>query len=74
MVQVIAGAARQKKVNTGKVLSVDRRRNRAIVEGINMVSRHTKPNTDNPDENGKSDKSWLQNGRQQEGSLFKKIR
>ena len=33
---------------TGKVLEVLTDKNRAIVEGINMVSKHTKPNAKNP--------------------------
>jgi large subunit ribosomal protein L24 len=32
----------------GRVLDVDRAKNRAIVEGVNMVSKHTKPNAKNP--------------------------
>ena len=32
----------------GKILSVDVKKQRAIVEGINMVSKHTKPNTKSP--------------------------
>ncbi|MDO4951728.1 MAG: 50S ribosomal protein L24, partial [Bacteroidales bacterium] len=36
------------KGKTGKVLSVIRDTDRAIVEGINMVSRHTKPNSKQP--------------------------
>ena len=36
------------KGKTGKVLSVDPSKDRAIVEGINMVSKHTKPNAQNP--------------------------
>ena len=36
------------KGNTGKVLSVDKANNRAIVEGLNMVSKHTKPNAQHP--------------------------
>ena len=31
----------------GKVLSVNKKDDRAIVEGINMVSKHTKPNAKN---------------------------
>lgn len=46
--QVIVNAGSDKGA-TGKVLMVDRRKNRAIVEGINMVSRHTKPDTENPE-------------------------
>ncbi len=33
----------------GRVLEVDRKKNRAIVEGINMILKHTKPNAQNPD-------------------------
>ncbi|MBR3303022.1 MAG: 50S ribosomal protein L24 [Bacteroidales bacterium] len=36
------------KGKTGKVLSVDRKNMRAIVEGLNMVSKNTKPNAQNP--------------------------
>lgn len=32
----------------GKVLEVLRKENRAIVEGVNMVTRHTKPNAEHP--------------------------
>ena len=32
----------------GRVLDVDRDKYRAIVEGVNMVSKHTKPNAKNP--------------------------
>ena len=36
------------KGKTGKVLSVEPSKDRAIVEGINMVSKHTKPNSKAP--------------------------
>lgn len=36
------------KGKTGKVLEVFPAKERAIVEGINMVSKHTKPNPKNP--------------------------
>ncbi len=36
------------KGKTGKVLEVIRSKDRAIVEGINMISKHTKPNPKNP--------------------------
>ena len=36
------------KGQTGKVLSVDPAKDRAIVEGINMVSKSTKPNPKQP--------------------------
>lgn len=45
MVFVNAGEDRGK---TGKVLEVLKSDNRAIVEGLNMVSKHTKPNSQNP--------------------------
>lgn len=36
------------KGQQGKVLYIIRDKQKAIVEGINMVSKHTKPNSDNP--------------------------
>ena len=36
------------KGKTGKVLAVNVEKSRAIVEGINMVSKHTKPNAQHP--------------------------
>ena len=36
------------KGQKGRLLNVDRKTNRAIVEGVNMVSKHTKPNANNP--------------------------
>lgn len=44
-VKVIAG---ESKGQEGRVLSVDVKKNRAIVEGVNMVKKHTKPNAENP--------------------------
>ncbi|MEO0044815.1 MAG: hypothetical protein RL705_6 [Bacteroidota bacterium] len=44
-VKVIAG---DHKGSEGKVLRVDREKNKAIVEGVNMVSKHTKPSAKNP--------------------------
>ena len=37
------------KGQKGRVLEVNRKSNRAIIEGINMISKHTKPNAQNPD-------------------------
>ena len=37
------------KGQKGRVLEVNRTTKRAIVEGINMISKHTKPNAQNPD-------------------------
>ena len=36
------------KGQQGKVLEVLPEKQRAIVEGVNMVSKHTKPNSENP--------------------------
>jgi large subunit ribosomal protein L24 len=36
------------KGKTGKVLEVVREKDRVIVEGVNMVSKHTKPNSKFP--------------------------
>ena len=36
------------KGKTGKVLEVILAKDRAIVEGVNMVSKHTKPNSKHP--------------------------
>jgi large subunit ribosomal protein L24 len=36
------------KDHKGRVLEVDRTTSKALVEGINMVSRHTKPNSKSP--------------------------
>lgn len=44
-VKIIAGEYKGKE---GKVLRVDREKNRAIVEGVNLVKKHTKPNAQNP--------------------------
>ena len=44
-VKVIAG---DHKGAEGKVLTIVRDKNKAIVEGINMVKKHTKPSTQNP--------------------------
>ena len=44
-VRVIAGAY---KGAEGEILVVDPKKNRAIVEGVNIVKRHTKPENDNP--------------------------
>ena len=33
---------------TGKITSVDREKGRAFVEGVNLVSKHTKPSAANP--------------------------
>ncbi|MFT6638965.1 MAG: large subunit ribosomal protein L24 [Flavobacterium sp.] len=45
VVKVIAG---DHKGSEGKVLRVIRDKNKAVVEGVNMVSKHTKPSAKNP--------------------------
>lgn len=45
IVKVIAG---DHKGAEGKVLRVYREKNKAVVEGVNMVSKHTKPSAKNP--------------------------
>ena len=44
-VKVLSGADNGK---IGKITSVDRKKGRAFVEGINLVSKHTKPSAANP--------------------------
>ncbi len=38
----------ESKGQQGRVLEVFREKERAIVEGVNMVSKHTKPNAESP--------------------------
>ncbi len=45
MVVVISGDYSGSK---GRILQVDRKSERAIVEGVNMMKKHTKPNTQHP--------------------------
>lgn len=44
-VKVIAG---DNKGSEGKVLQIIKEKNRAIVEGVNLISKHTKPSAQNP--------------------------
>ncbi|MBO5149634.1 MAG: 50S ribosomal protein L24 [Anaerotignum sp.] len=43
-VVVIAGKDKGKE---GKIIAVDKKNGRVLVEGVNMVSKHTKPNAQN---------------------------
>ena len=43
-VRVIAGKDNGKE---GKVVSVDRKNGRVLVEGVNMITKHTKPSAAN---------------------------
>ena len=45
MVKVIAGKDKGKE---GKVLSVDTDKKKIVVEGCNVITKHTKPNVANP--------------------------
>jgi large subunit ribosomal protein L24 len=45
LVKVLAGDS---KGQEGKVLTIDKAKNRAVVEGVNLVSKHTKPDAKNP--------------------------
>ena len=43
-VMVLSGESKGSK---GKVIKIIRNKKRAVVEGVNMVSKHTKPNANN---------------------------
>ena len=44
-VKVIAG---DQKGSSGKIVKIFKSKNKALVEGINMVKKHNKPNANNP--------------------------
>ncbi|MCR5154206.1 MAG: 50S ribosomal protein L24 [Lachnospiraceae bacterium] len=44
-VKVIAGKDKNKE---GKVISVDAKNSKVVVEGVNMITKHTKPSAANP--------------------------
>jgi large subunit ribosomal protein L24 len=44
-VMVVTGESKGQK---GRVLEVDRDKDRAIIEGLNLISKHTKPNAKAP--------------------------
>lgn len=44
-VRVISGESRGQE---GKIIFIDKKKNRVIVEGVNMISKHTKPNAKTP--------------------------
>jgi large subunit ribosomal protein L24 len=44
-VRVVSGEARGQE---GKIIFIDTKKSRAIVEGVNMISKHTKPNAKSP--------------------------
>lgn len=45
IVQVLTGVDRGKR---GKILHVDPKKGRAVVEGVRFIKRHTKPSQQNP--------------------------
>jgi len=45
LVKVMSG---ESKGDTGKVLTVNKETNRALVEGVNKVKKHSKPNAKHP--------------------------
>lgn len=44
-VEIISGTSKGK---SGKILSIDRTKGRAVVEGANLVKKHNKPSAQNP--------------------------
>ena len=44
-VRIIAGS---QKGTEGSVLSINKENNKAVVEGVNLVKKHNKPNAQNP--------------------------
>lgn len=44
-VKIISGESRGQE---GKIMSIDLKKMRAIVEGVNMISKHSKPNAKTP--------------------------
>lgn len=44
-VKILSGESRGQE---GKVLSIDKKNDRVVVEGINMIKRHTKPSAADP--------------------------
>lgn len=44
-VMVISG---ENKGQQGRVLNVDMKKSRVLVEGVNIISKHTKPNAESP--------------------------
>lgn len=44
-VKVLSGTSRDQE---GKILTIDRKKMRAIVEGVNLVKKHSKPSATDP--------------------------
>ena len=47
-VRVMSGSTEKGKGKEGKVLKVDSKKGKVLVEGINKVKRHSKPSAQNP--------------------------
>ena len=45
IVKVLTGGSRGKQ---GSVISVDRKKDRVVIEGVNIVTKHVKPSASNP--------------------------
>ncbi|MDZ4816485.1 MAG: 50S ribosomal protein L24 [Verrucomicrobiota bacterium] len=48
VVVVVSGGASKLNENRGKVLRILPKKNRVLVEGLNMISKHAKKSQDNP--------------------------
>ena len=57
LVRVIAGKDKDKE---GKVTSIDAKNHKAIVEGVNMITKHTKPSAQNVCTQWKNNQSRFQ--------------
>ena len=45
---IISGKDKGKEGEVTKIIKTDRRQDKALVQGINIVKRHRKPSQDNP--------------------------
>ena len=78
MVKVIAGKDKNKE---GKVISINKKDNKVLVEGIKMVTKHAKPSMANQQggilnasSQRKSNTCWILDGRRQKCSCSKSYR
>ena len=70
MVKVIAGKDKNKE---GKVISINKKDNKVLVEGIKMVTKHAKPSMANQ-QGGIIHQCWIQDGWRQKSSCSKSYR
>lgn len=47
MVKVMSGNSMKSKGKEGKILKIDRKKNKVYVKGVNMIKKHTKPSAAN---------------------------